>query len=198
MYNHFFSYFILKDTQWFMLINSLRFPLLNFLMPIVSDLNLFLPFLIIFVLWRLIVGNNNERIMWFFLILSVVISDSLCSHIIKPLIGRLRPYQVLNGVYLYKWHHWIVTNEVLRQHFSHSYSWPSCHATNIWTVTSFLLIRKPKIGIIMIPIAIVVCYSRIYLGVHYPLDVFSGAIIGTTIGLSFAFLSLKLYYVVKE
>ncbi len=183
---------MLKDKHLFIYINSLRNPILNFLMPILSNLNLFLPFIIIFLFWRFIVADKNERIMWSILLLAVAFSDSLCAHIMKPLVGRLRPYQVLDGVYLYKWHHWIITSKMLRQQFSHSYSWPSCHASNIWTVTSFLLVRKFKVGLIMIPLAVGVCYSRIYLGVHYPLDVASGAIIGCIIGVLAAYLSLKI------
>ncbi len=188
-------YFVLKDIHWFLYINSFRNPILDFLMPILSNLNLFLPFIIIFLFLRFIVADKNEKIMWIILLLAIGLSDTLCAHIIKPIIGRLRPYQVLNGVYLYKWHHWIITNPTLRHHFSHSYSWPSCHASNIWTVTSFLLVRKFKVGLIMIPLAVGVCYSRIYLGVHYPLDVASGALIGCIIGFSFAYLSTKLSFI---
>ncbi len=180
------------DTHLFFLINNWRNPVFDKIMPLFSDFALVLPFIVVFLIWRFVRGSASERIMWLVLLAAVGCSDSLCSHVIKPLVARIRPDQALNGVYLYKWKHWYVTNPVFRQHLHISYSWPSCHASNIWTFTSFLLVRKRIAGLLMIPIAVLVCYSRIYLGVHYPLDVFSGAIIGSVIGSIAALLSIYL------
>jgi undecaprenyl-diphosphatase len=61
----------------------------------------------------------------------------------------------------------------------------SAHAANSFAVavfmTSLLLPFYKKIGWILFPWAIVSAYSRIYLGVHYPLDILCGAIFGTII-----------------
>lgn len=69
----------------------------------------------------------------------------------------------------------------------------SAHAGNTMAVATFFSIllkdRFHHIGIVLLVWAILVAYSRIYIGVHFPLDVFSGM----TIGLLFGWLFAKLF-----
>lgn len=71
----------------------------------------------------------------------------------------------------------------------------SAHAANSFAVAVFFTsLLRPKykfIGIWLIIWALVVAYSRIYIGVHYPLDVFTGLIIGAFLGGLFLQLFLK-------
>jgi undecaprenyl-diphosphatase len=66
----------------------------------------------------------------------------------------------------------------------------SAHAGNIMAVATFFsILLKDKfrhIGILLLVWAILVAYSRIYIGVHFPLDVFSGMVIGLFFGWLFA------------
>jgi undecaprenyl-diphosphatase len=71
----------------------------------------------------------------------------------------------------------------------------SAHAANSFVVASFFtFLLKPKfkqIGLLLFFWAIIVAYSRIYIGVHFPLDVLTGAIIG--LGMSWLFAKLYIF-----
>jgi len=73
------------------------------------------------------------------------------------------------------------------------FSYFSAHASNTWAVAIFFsILLKSKsgyIGIFLVVWAIAVAYSRIYIGVHFPFDIISGA----AIGLFFGWLFAKLY-----
>ena len=79
------------------------------------------------------------------------------------------------------------------------YGFPSSHAANCWAVaTSFIVIYRSLLPqvlasrsrivlpcLLVICYALINCYSRMYLGVHYPLDILCGAVIGVLLGLGF-------------
>ncbi len=75
----------------------------------------------------------------------------------------------------------------------------SAHAANHFAVALFFtLVLKPKfsyIGIFLMIWAFLVAYSRIYIGVHFPLDVLSGAVIGLM--LSSFFVKLFIFAIAK-
>jgi undecaprenyl-diphosphatase len=61
-------------------------------------------------------------------------------------------------------------------------SFPSGHSEKIFALTAVLSRGRSKISLLLYSLAFLVAFSRIYLGVHYPLDVSVGAIIGWFIG----------------
>jgi undecaprenyl-diphosphatase len=89
--------------------------------------------------------------------------------IIKRLYPRLRPYLVLPRTNIGK--------QMLKDH-----SFPSGHTTAVFASATPFILAFPMIGFILIPVAFVVAFSRIYLGLHYPSDCAAGMIIGTGAG----------------
>ena len=65
-----------------------------------------------------------------------------------------------------------------------SYSFPSGHSTIAFTWAVFMSLKYPRGRIYYLTIAGLVAFSRVYMGVHYPSDVFAGAILGSLIALA--------------
>ena len=108
-------------------------------------------------------------------ILLVVISDQLTSSFMKPFFGRLRPCHDPEIGHLIK----IVTR------CGGEFGFVSSHAANSFSVSTFfiLLFRNTHKYIWWLLVwPILFSYSRIYLGVHYPLDVICGAMVGIALG----------------
>ena len=71
-------------------------------------------------------------------------------------------------------------------------SFPSGHALIVMggAVVSLLMLRK-RYSLPLLTEALVVCYSRIYVGVHYPMDVLGGAVLGAGVALTVAYILLN-------
>jgi undecaprenyl-diphosphatase len=97
--------------------------------------------------------------------------------IVKKLYPRKRPYIALTETK--------VAANPLEDH-----SFPSGHTTAIFSVIIPFIIYMPQLAIVLIPLALSVGLSRMYLGLHYPSDVLAGSLLGTTTGfLSYILLS---------
>lgn len=96
-------------------------------------------------------------------------NDFFSHHILKETIARERPCHVLENI-----------TRVMN--CSNSFSFPSNHASNIFTFATLLTLCFRRLIFLALPLALVVGYSRVYLGVHYPLDVLGGAVLGIGMG----------------
>ena len=65
-----------------------------------------------------------------------------------------------------------------------SSSFPSGHSASAFAFATAVTCELPAAGPLVLPLAVLVAYSRAYLGVHYPSDVLFGAAIGATAGLA--------------
>jgi len=108
--------------------------------------------------------------------LAALVAGLASSEVLKSLVMQPRPFLSLPDVRL------LVSPPS-------SYSFPSVNATYAFAASSGasltarrLLGRLPVWGWGFLALAVVVSYSRVYVGVHYPGDVLGGAIIGTSIG----------------
>jgi len=98
-------------------------------------------------------------------------SSHLMVQLLKHLTNRLRPYEQFKELDL--------NPSVLG-----TYSFPSGHSTAAFCLAQMLAFYFPAGSLIFFLLASLVAGSRVYLGVHYPLDV----VIGAGIGISFAYL----------
>jgi undecaprenyl-diphosphatase len=184
-----FDILIQKDKQLLIYLNSLGSeqwdPMWLFITNQLNWAPLFL--LMIFLLFKNL-GWKKGGFLFLFLIVMVAFSDQF-TNLIRGIFERLRPNNDTS------------INDVLRTLITpQSYSFTSGHATTSTTfsVFMFLLFRDKYTYIRLIFIfPLVFAYSRLYLGVHFPIDILCGATVGTVIGITFfkahAFLQRKLF-----
>ena len=105
--------------------------------------------------------------------LMITLADQICSHLIRPLVARPRPSNALSP---------IVDMVQLAPGYraGGKFGFPSCHAANTMALAMLvsLVVKRRAITLFMFGWAFVTCYSRIYLGAHYPGDLLVGSIIG--------------------
>jgi len=159
------------DYQIFYLINQTwTHPLLDLTMPIISDFRLWLPLIIPLFLYLIFGQQGKERKLTFLMLAAVAFSDPFSSRFLKKIFDRPRPCCVER-------------NPRLLTGCKKSRAFPSSHAVNTSAVASVVFFEKGwKYGLPLLAISAVVSYSRVYLGVHYPLDVVGGMLIGIIIG----------------
>jgi undecaprenyl-diphosphatase len=66
----------------------------------------------------------------------------------------------------------------------HSHSFPSGHATTSFACAAVLALALPRLRVPLALLAAAVAWSRVYVGVHFPLDVLAGAVLGTALGVA--------------
>lgn len=162
------------DQQIFLFLNSLNSPFWDQVMHAITGKIIWAPLYLAILIYLGVKYKRKFLIIILFIILAATMADQI-SVLIKNLVERPRPCHepLLEGlVHIYK------------DECGGLYSFVSSHATNSFNVAliSLLFIRKRWYTISIIIWAIVVGYSRIYLGVHYPGDVICGSVMGATVG----------------
>lgn len=164
------------DKGLFRLLNeSVQNAVFDVVMPFLTNLDKQKPwiYLAVGLVWFLLVwkGGRTGRTVAFLLIPLIALSDQLSSHVVKPLIGRARPCQIIDGLPQ-------VEHLRLLVDCGPGRSFPSSHAANNFAAAGLFsyYFRKWLWG--FIAFAAVVAYSRVYVGVHYPFDALAGAAIG--------------------
>ena len=128
----------------------------------------------------LILFGENEiyRLGWQMLL--ALSSSYLFVHCMKRIVNRPRPYKMFNLIDLFK-----IPAE--------SYSFPSGHTTSSFALALTISYYFPKLSLLCFSLAVLVGFSRIYLGVHYPSDVIIGALTGITFSI---IVNICFYYVI--
>ena len=120
-------------------------------------------------------GSWRERLGLVLVIAAMLtFTDQLSSGIIKPLAARPRPS---HNLLLAPMLHYV------NGYHGGQYGFVSGHATNICCLVTFLgyLYRNKIMRAVLAAFAVTICYSRIYLGVHYLGDILCGALLGIVV-----------------
>lgn len=174
------------DIRLFFLVNrSGQNGFFDLFMPFMSDLSNFYIPLGLVLLFLLIKKSVTCRTVGIAILLLICLSEWMSSDVLKPVFDRPRPYHSQSHVHHYDRisKAWQITPELRDVIRGESRSLPSSHATNIFAAAFFLSFFFRKLWPFFYLIAITVGYSRIYLGVHFPFDVFAGALVGTLCGM---------------
>lgn len=162
------QWFQTLDATLFHWVNSaLANPFFNAVMPFFSSPPFFLPVLLLaggLMCWK---GGPRARVCVLMFALAVALGDGIVCNTLKHLIGRPRPFLTLADVH--------VPAGIGR---TSSGSMPSAHACNWFAAMLVLFLFYRRSIRFMLPLAVIVAFSRVYNGVHYPSDVVAGAIVG--------------------
>lgn len=154
------------DTDIFRIINNgMQNSLFDWLMPLVTSLGnggaVWLAAGLMFLLFR----RRQDGVRGFLLLVLVLVSSFLLSDLLKDIFQRPRPFVGLPDVRL------LIPPE-------ESFSFPSGHATTSIACASLIYRIWARAGKWFLAIAVGIAFSRVYVGVHYPLDVLGGALLG--------------------
>lgn len=161
------------DRDLFLFLNrGLASPVLDRVMPIVSDWRSWGLLLALGVLYLVVFRGRRGRLAVLAVVLAFGAADALAAHVLKPAIGRLRPCHTVEGAR--------VLASCRGRH-----GFPSNHASNTAAASAALAVFYPPTLAITAPVTALVGLSRVYLGVHYPGDVLAGYLLGGLLGFTF-------------
>jgi len=173
------------DHWLFHLINgTISNPFFDWIMPIITnEHNIAIPLILIW-FWLLLFCGKRGKIAAIILLLTVAFTDVFAAQIIKPFFERLRPS------------HSIIDSINLLVPKGGKYGFVSNHAANTMSAAIVILYFYRKWGYLAIGISIIVGISRIYVGVHYPVDVLGGWILGCLT--AWIFITIWVFIKVRE
>lgn len=179
---------IALDEQLFHLLNTeWTHWILDEFSPLWRNKYFWIPFYLLLIAF-IVVKLKVQSIYFFIAVaLTITISDSLSSKILKKTFERPRPCKTER----------VAETMILRVGCSASYSFTSSHATNHFALSTFLAFTLGRLFVgISFPLllwAASISYAQVYVGAHYPLDVLAGGLLGLLIGCLVAFVYNRLY-----
>ncbi len=166
---------ITLDTNLFLWLNGFHSEGWDKIMWFVSGKIEWIPLYVAILAYIIYRYRWNSIAIILAIVLLITLADQVSSNLIKDNVKRLRPSHVdalKNSIH------------ILNEYRGGPYGFVSSHAANSFALAIFLtlLFRNKWFSAFLISWAMVVSYSRIYLGVHYPGDILGGALLGAATG----------------
>lgn len=165
------------DRELLVYLNNLEVFSLDSFWATVTQTVFWIPFFLLFIFLIYKAFQTKKAHFVFFYLLTAVGFSLFLMTVTKNLIGRPRPNTVSEIASLIK---------VLYQ--PQGYSFYSGHASSSFLIATFLILTlkkyRPWIWLVLI-FPLVFAFSRIFVGVHYPLDILFGAVVGILIAWGF-------------
>jgi undecaprenyl-diphosphatase len=165
------------DQQLFLIINRIwTNDFFDFIMPLMRSKLFWAPLYLFLIVFFVVNFGKKGWISVLFILITFALTDFISAGVFKPIFERLRPCNDPNIMGMAR-------NIV---GCGSGYSFVSSHAANHFgmaiIIGSIFKQKWPWVKSAFIIWATVICYAQVYVGVHYPLDVICGAIIGILIG----------------
>lgn len=169
---------IKADQELFLLLNTgLTNSFFDSVFPWYREGNTWIPFYLFLVVFAILNFKRKAFPFILFAVVTIVLTDQISSSLVKPFFERPRPCrdpELMNQI------------RMLLNGCSGGFSFTSSHATNHFGFVVYLnvtigsLIGRWKY--LLLFWAGTIAYGQVYVGVHYPLDIFCGALLGALIG----------------
>ena len=159
---------------------NLQFAFLDFIMPIITvfgDAGIF------WMAWAavlLLIPKYRKTGIGMFL--ALMMGLVVCNLTLKPLVGRMRPYDYQINILGKTWEQILIGGKLLVE-TPHDFSFPSGHTIASFEAAVVILLGSKKMGIPAMILAVLIAFSRMYLYVHYPTDVIFSIFLGTAFAL---------------
>ena len=175
------------DKQLFLFLNSFHNEFWDSVLWYVSKTSPWLPLYLSIVLWLFLSNNYQKASIALLLVIPLMFAtDSGSVHLFKEVFERLRPCHDLD------------LSDVIHnvRRCGGRFGFISSHAANTFGIAVFFLnlFHNKKWTTALLVWATLVSYSRIYLGVHFPADIFAGAVWGALWG----WIIFKLYLTITR
>lgn len=164
------------DKELFLFLNGFHNDFWDTIMLMVTRKETWIPFFLIILFFFVRNYRSKSILIFLFLAITILVSDQL-SVLLKESFQRLRPVHepAIQDM----------VHNVLRK--GGLYGFVSSHAANSFAILMFTarIYKNRSYSFLLVFWALLFSYSRIYSGVHYPLDIFGGAILGLLVGYGF-------------
>jgi len=171
------------DRDTFVYLNSLGVEKYDAFWSTVTHITTWIPLFLLFIVLLFVKFPKREALYKFFTVLGLVVFITVITHWTKISVARLRPNNTEE------------INTLIRiLHSPTDYSFFSGHASSSFSITMLLFLffrKKMKWAFIFFIWPLLFATSRIYVGVHYPLDIIVGTIVGVLSGILFYWLYNK-------
>ncbi len=176
------------DVQWLILLNrKWENSFFDALMPWLRESVIWAPLYLYLIAWGLM--NLGKKGAWWvaWAILTIALSDQVSSGFIKNTVARIRPCHDPEVLPL-------ITLRL--PNCSGAFSFTSSHAANHFALAMYVFaslapVLGTKLTRWLFVWAAAICYAQVYVGVHYPLDIVGGVIVGLLCGRFTSWLYLK-------
>jgi len=171
-----FQHILELDKELFLYLNGFHNDFWDTIMLMITRKEIWLSFDLVVIYFFIKNYRKKSLIILLLLAVTILASDQI-SVLIKETVQRLRPVHNPEIADL--------VHNVLRK--GGLYGFVSSHAANSFAILVYTarIFKNKSYGILLLFWAIIVSYSRIYAGVHYPLDIIGGALVGWGCGYFF-------------
>ncbi|MFC7523403.1 phosphatase PAP2 family protein [Parapedobacter sp. GCM10030251] len=165
------------DQEAFLAINQgLSNVFFDWLMPVLRNPYTWAPLYLFIIVFCIRNYRNKGILIVLFILITFGIADALSSSVIKKSVKRIRPCNDIE----------FKEEVAVRVRCGSGYSFTSSHATNHFAISMVLIMVfyrrwKPILWLALLW-ATLVSIAQVYVGVHYPLDIIGGALLGSAIG----------------
>ncbi|MFH1912723.1 MAG: phosphatase PAP2 family protein [Pseudomonadota bacterium] len=168
--------FLLVNQQW-------RSALLDAILPVLSSMTLLFVCLGLAMIYAAYRFGRQQLILFLILFAAMGIANSV-TDVVKGEIGRVRPLNAVAGTFHQAHGYWDQRPQDFQQTKVRGTSYPSAHAANTMCLAALACLLWPALGKWPLLLPLLVGYSRLYVGKHYPTDIMAGWLLGLAVALT--------------